>query len=109
MEWLGLVRTGGGGGEINSVKSSRKDISDELLSKSKSHTSVLYNFEVPFKMHVNLGPPRLAFRTEVGLCPWAEDDLIGFVDIKVSKSKRKRSGSTDNGSSGCVLEEKGRS
>mmetsp|Transcript_9930 Transcript_9930/g.23239 ORF Transcript_9930/g.23239 Transcript_9930/m.23239 type:complete len:189 (-) Transcript_9930:236-802(-) len=72
-------------------------------SESKSHTSVLYNFEVPFKMHVNLGPPRLAFRTEVGLCPWAEDDLIGFVDIKVSKSKRKRSGSTDNGSSGCVL------
>ena len=56
-------------------------------------------------MHVNLRPPRLAVRAEVGLSPWAEDDLIGFVDLKVGKSKRKRSGSTDDGSSGGVLEE----
>jgi len=65
---------------------------------------VLYNFEVPIKMHVNLSPPRLALRAEVGLCPWAEDDLVRFVDLEVGKSKRKRSRSTDDGSSGCVLE-----
>jgi hypothetical protein len=58
---------------------------------------------MPLALQLHLDPPGLALGTEVCLGPGSENDLSGFVDIKVGKGEGKGCRSTNNGSTRVIL------